>query len=257
MTNYKAPFIYDDIKVMPNIYNAARQLQTGTDQSTWVFKSPKKVNNSSFTSDNWSTVYIDTSNSNQLCGESRSTYDMDLFNRRLWQTVSLTPGHYRFSIQSGRYFSPYLSRIVVCDGDSILDNSEIESALASEFLSKNTSVEFDVAADGTPISLGILYNLPPSSSYEVDIKAFVLERISAEAQEADGVKDAYDAVGKGLLDNISGERGGIRVVSDDIIELKIYTAAGQCVFNEYVSGNRQIKLAPGIYIANGKKVKVG
>ena len=85
----------------------------------------------------------------------------------------------------------------------------------------------------------------------------MLERISAESQQADGVKDAYDAVDKGVIDNISGERGGIRVVSNDIIDLKIYTADGRCVFNEYVSGNRQIKLAPGIYIANGKKVKVG
>ena len=257
MTNYKAPFIYDDIKVMPNIYDAARQLQTGTDKSTWVFKSPKKVENRTFTSDNWSTVYVNSSDSYQLCGESRSPISMDLFNRRLWQTVNLTPGHYRFSIQSGRYFNPYLSRIVVCDGDSIVDNSEIESALASEFLSKATSIEFDVAEDGTPISLGILYNLPNSSTYEIDIKAFVLERISAESQQADGVKDAYDAVDKGVIDNISGERGGIRVVSNDIIDLKIYTADGRCVFNEYVSGNRQIKLAPGIYIANGKKVKVG
>ena len=102
----------------------------------------------------------------------------------------------------------------------------------------------------------MLYNLPESSSYQVDIKAFTLEQITSESQIADGVQSDYDAVSKGMLDNISGTRGGIHIVSNDIIEVKIYTTDGRCVFNEYVSGNKKIRLAPGIYIANGKKVKV-
>ncbi|MBR4782431.1 MAG: PKD domain-containing protein [Bacteroidaceae bacterium] len=252
MTNYKAPFLYNNVKVMPGIYSAACELQTNTAQSTWIFKSPKKV-----TAQDYSSVYVDSNNSYVLSAESRSYGDLgEFYNRRLWQTVNLTPGHYRFSITQGRYFSPYLSQLVVCEGDSIVGNDKIETALASTYLSKNNSVEFDIAEDGTAISLGILYNLPITSSCQVDVKAFTLEKITSESQTADGVQSAYDAVDKGILDNISGTRGAIRVVSDNIIDLKIYTADGRCVFNEYVSGNKRIPLAPGIYVANGKKVKV-
>ena len=251
LTNYKAPFLYNDVKVMPGIYQAARELQTGTAKSTWEFRSPRPINDTDI-----STIYVDTNdNSCVLSGESRSSMG-EFYNRRLWQTVNLGAGHYRFSITSGKYFSPYLTKLVVCDGDSIVDNTKIDEALTSTYLSSNKSLEFDVAEDGTPISLGVLYNLPGSSSYQVDIKAFTLEKITSESQTADGVQSAYDAVSKGVLDNISGTRGGIHIVSNDIIEVKIYTTDGRCVFNEYVSGNKKIRLAPGIYIANGQKVKV-
>ncbi|MBO4730404.1 MAG: hypothetical protein J5593_02910, partial [Bacteroidaceae bacterium] len=251
LTNYKAPFLYNDVKVLPGIYQAARELQTGTAKSTWEFRSPRPINDADI-----STIYVDTyENSCVLSGEARSSMG-DFYNRRLWQTVNLNAGHYRFSITSGRYFSPYLTKLVVCEGDSIVDNTKIDEALTSTYLSSSKSLEFDVAEDGTPISLGVLYNLPSSGSYQVDIKNFTLEQITSESQIADGVQSAYDAVSKGVLDNISGTRGGIHIVSDKIIEVKIYTTDGRCVFNEYVSGNKKIRLAPGIYIANGQKVKV-
>ena len=251
LTNYKAPFLYNNVKVLPGIYDAARELQTGTAKSTWEFRSPRAIDDQ-----NTSTIYVDTNeNSCVLSGESRSNMG-EFYNRRLWQTVNLGAGHYRFSITSGRYFSPYLTKLVICEGDSIVDNTKIDEALTSTYLSSSKSLEFDVAEDGTPISLGVLYNLPESSSYQVDIKAFTLEQITSESQIADGVQSAYDAVSKGVLDNISGTRGGIHIVSNDIIEVKIYTTDGRCVFNEYASGNKKIPLAPGIYIANGQKVKV-
>ena len=250
LTNYKAPFEYNKVHVAPANRKSAFELPTETTTSTWVFRSPELRSNGDL-----STVFVDSLYSYQLYATSSSILG-NFYNKRLWQTVTLPQGHYRFSVSSGRSFQPYISRLVVCDGDSIVGNEDIDKALTSCFLSQSQSLEFDVAEDNTNISLGIVYNLAGSTSCSLAINSFNLYRITSSSQIADGVKSAYDAADKGLIENISGARGGVQVVSNEILELKIYTAAGQCVFNEYVSGNKRIPLAPGIYIANGKKVKV-
>lgn len=249
MTNYKAPFIYNNVSIN-NTFTSAKELQTETEKSTWIFKSPRKVSD-----DITSAVYVDADRQYQL-GAYTSRGFGKIYNQRLYQTVTLPQGHYRFSISSGSTFYPANSKLVVCYGDSIVTNETINEALVSALLSNKTSVEFDVAEDNTNVSLGVLYNIPTSSSYYCLIKEFKLTEISSTSKIADGVSDFYDAVNKGQIGTFSAEVGAVRIVSPEIIEVKIYNTTGQCVFNEYVSGSKRIPLQPGVYVVNGQKLLV-
>jgi len=250
LTNYKAPFLYTENKVNPTYRSSAYELEMGTDKSTWVFKSPVQVSE-----DITRTVFVDASRSYQLYASPAYNFGV-VYNQRLYQTVSLPQGHYKFSISSGNYYYPENSRLVVCFGDSIVDNNNLDLAVAHCYVRNSTELEFDVLEDGTSVSLGVIYNLPESSYNAFGIKQFYLTQYTSTTQVADGVSSAYDAVNKGLLGTFSGEVGALRVVSDDIIDVKIYNTQGQCVYNEYMSGSKRIALPAGIYIANGQKVIV-
>lgn len=251
LTNYKAPFLHTDVLVNKENRKSAYALETETEQSGWIFRSPVVVQQDTLVS----TVYVDTLYSSYLYASSGFNFGK-MSNQRLWQTVSLPEGHYRFAFYEGnKALSPGNSRMVVCLGDSIVGNENIDDALVSCLASKSQMVEFDVPAGGSNVSLGLLYNLVDIPEF-FPVEQFYLYKISATTQIADDVHSAYDAVEKGLLDNISGENGAVRVVSDEPVEVKAYTADGRCVFNQFVSGNKRIPLPAGIYIVNGKKVKV-
>lgn len=249
LTNYKAPFTYNNVQINPNSRSSAYELQTETEKSSWVFKSPIVV------SDNITqAVHVDTYYDSQLFASTAYNFGK-IYNQRLYQTVSLPQGHYKFSITQGSRFYPETSRLVICFGDSIVNNENIEQALASCLLSNSQKLEFDIAEDNTNISLGVLYNMADTYQY-MGIKSFNLIRYTSTTQEADGVGSAYEAVDKGLLGTFSGEVGAIRIVTNDLIDVTIYNTEGQIVFNNYVSGNKRIPMPAGIYIANGQKVIV-
>lgn len=251
LTNYKAPFLHTDVPVNRQYRKSAYALQTGTEQSGWIFRSPVVLQADTLIS----TVYVDTLYSGYLYASSGFNFGR-MSNQRLWQTVSLPEGHYRFAFNEGnKAFSPGNSRIVVCIGDSIVDNANIDNALVSCLASKSRMVEFDVPSGGSNVSLGLLYNMVDIPNF-FPVEQFYLYKITSTTQIADDVHSVYDAVEKGLLDNVSGENGAVRVVSNEPMEVKAYTAGGRCVFNQFVSGNKRIPLPAGIYIVNGKKVKV-
>ena len=249
LTNYKAPFLSDGTPVTTS-RKGAKQLLTETDNSTWVFDSPRQVDDNTI-----STVFVDSLMDNTLCATTR--YDLGtIYNKRLYQTVTLPQGHYIFKLNKGATFSPQNSRLVVCYGDTIVNNQTIDDALASCLLSDKSQLEFDVIDDNTNISLGMILNLSSDNSYTMYVKSFALYNVTSSTQIADGVGDAYDALDKGLIGTFSGEVGALRIVSNETISVAVYNVGGQCVFNEYVSGNKRIPLAPGVYFANGHKVVV-
>ena len=251
LTNYKSPFLRTNECVNVEYRKSAYALQTETEQSAWIFRSPVVLKADTLIS----TVYVDGVYDNNLYVSSGFNFGR-MINQRLWQTVSLPQGHYRFTFTPGNAaFTPGQSRIVVSFGDTIPDNADISNALASSLIEQNRIVEFDVPEGGTNVSLGLLFNLNDVPEF-FHVKEFQLYKVSSTTQLADDVRSAYDAVKKGLLDNITGDNGGIRVVSDEPMEVKIYSADGRCVFNQYVSGNKRVSLPAGLYIANGKKVKV-
>ncbi len=251
LTNYKAPFLHTGENINKERRKSAYALQTETEQSGWIFRSPVVLKADTLIS----TVYVDTLYDSNLYASSGFNFGI-MKNQRLWQTVSLPEGHYRFTFTPGnRTYSPDRSRLVVCFGDTIVDNDNIDHALTSTLIDQSRIAEFDVKAGGSNVSLGIIYNLTDVPAF-FPISEFSLYRISSSTQIADDVHSAYDAVNKGLLDNISGENGAIRVVSDEPTEVKIYTVDGRCVFNQFVSGNKRIPMPAGLYIANGKKIKV-
>ncbi len=77
-----------------------------------------------------------------------------------------------------------------------------------------------------------------------------------EEMDADGITHIYDAVKAGVAGKYAGLRGAIRLVMEKKEDVRIYNAAGQCVFNDVVEGVHCIPFEPGTYIVNGIKVMV-
>ncbi len=74
--------------------------------------------------------------------------------------------------------------------------------------------------------------------------------------DADGLTHIYDAVKAGVAGKFAGGRGTIRMVMETKENVRIYNAAGQCVFNDLVEGVHYIPFEPGVYVVNGTKVVV-
>ncbi len=248
LTNYKAPFLTNGHRLGDDD-EGGLELLAGTTNSTWVIRTPPATPGVAVQS-----LYVDSLQDGCLVFDSEYSDGMTV-NKRLYQTVTLPQGHYRFAIETARPFNPQGSWMVVCYGDTIVETETVSDALASCMLNESTSLDFDVINDGAEVSLGLVANLASVGS-GMSIRSFGLMRISSASQSADGINDAYDALNKGTIGNFIGECGALRIVSDVTLDVKIYNAWGQCVFNEYFSGNRRIPLPPGVYIANGTKVVV-
>lgn len=254
LTNYRKPFIFD--KEAVNNTNTTRflKLRTGAENSTW------QIENAVQTTDNIITgAYVDAQRSyDLLVTTGNNSFSESLSNHKLYQTVTLPAGTYCFSATSTRTGATPNCYLAVNLGKGLPDQDNIENCLASTPIydanssSYTATVEF-LLNEETEVSLGVLYSL---SNAMLDISAFKLEKKPVNIIDADGIAGIGDAVKRGVQAPISAERGGIRVVSDDIITLKIYDLQGRCVLNEYVSGNRLIPMPVGIYIANGVKVAV-
>lgn len=74
--------------------------------------------------------------------------------------------------------------------------------------------------------------------------------------DADGLTSLQNAVAEGAQPAITGGNGVIRFVMTEPTEVFIYTADGQLIFRDTIDGTHYLPFQPGIYIANGKKVKV-
>lgn len=248
LTNRKAPFLNDGKSVADGC-KGMLGLLTGSVNSTWVLDEPTAA-----AGDIPNKPYVDSLQNGCLAFDTEYLEE-PIANRRLYQTITLPQGHYRFSVGAAKTFYPQGSRLVVCYGDTLVKNETIDEALATCMLAESTSLDFDVIRDNMNVSLGLIANIN-ENGLGMRINSFSLAQISAASQSADGVSDAYDALAKGKTGHFVGERGALRIVSGETIDVKIYNAQGQCVLNEYFSGNRRIALPPGVYIANGTKVVV-
>lgn len=255
LTNYRKPFLYNNVTVNNTGSSRFLQLRTGTDNSTWVLENAVQTGENIITG-----AYVDSRKSYDLMVMTGSNSFSDtLTNHKLYQTVTLPAGIYCLTVNTTSSGATNNCYLAVNIGEGLPDLENIDQCLASVSLydasskTYNPTIEFMLTED-TEVSLGVLYNL--TGAAELDISAFKLEQKAVNTIEADGIAGIADAVKRGVKAPISAERGGIRVVTDDMIELKVYDLQGRCVLNEYVSGNRLIPMPVGIYVANGVKLAV-
>lgn len=83
------------------------------------------------------------------------------------------------------------------------------------------------------------------SFYVVDSEEDLVNRVTA------GINDI--TVGKNAL-VVNGTQGVLTLASEDSTPVKVYTSAGQLVWQGNVQGTTTISLSTGVYIVNGKKV---
>ena len=250
LTNYRRPFRNTGKTVHPKYPTRFLELETGTANSAWVLKNEVRDG------DVVTGAHVDTQKNYDLVVETQWTdFASQISNHILYQTPTLPTGMYRFTAvadPNNGGFNAGTSKIVATDGDTLCNIVNIEQAIAQAPLSDG-SIEFVVNKEG-PVSLGIIYVM--SGYQSAPIREFKLERMAMEIVEGNGETSVKDAVRSGKQKAISTERGGLRVVSDQPIEVKVYDAAGQCLWNELMSGSKHIPLPKGIYIVNGEKISV-
>ena len=250
LTNYKAPFLYDE-NTQVNTFRNNRfyALQTGTEKSTWQVANPT-IEDGTTTG-----VHVDKDDDYGFtCTTGYYAFSYALNNHRVWQTVTLPAGKYTFCEEASTHVSDYSkSQLVVCIGNELSTSDNIANSLGHTPLTGADSITFVLGAP-TEVSLGVLYNTNSYMRYV--ISSFRLMRQNIDVVQADGETSIYDAVNNGHAKVITPKQGGILVATQTKQNFRIYTLDGRCVLNEDIHGVHFIPMEPGVYVCNGEKFQV-
>ena len=232
LTNYKNPYLTASGTVNPNNSSRFLRLAMRTNRSKW--QDANAIVNGNITTG----AHIDTSHHSDIQFETQwSGFATPLLDYRLWQAVTLPAGRYTFSITPGDVDDMQTSRLVVCEGSTMVSDAECEEKAIAWCKLIDGSVNF-MLEEEKEVSLGIIVNLTGQSSF--GINAFKLEGVTIEPLIPTGIDEIY--YGQQTTDN--GQRT---------------TDNGQC----YDLAGRRIStsqpfnfstLQKGVYIINGKKI---
>ncbi|MBO7068128.1 MAG: PKD domain-containing protein [Bacteroidaceae bacterium] len=233
LTNYKNPYLTASGTVNSNNSSRFLRLAMKTTKSKW--QDANAIISGGITTG----AHIDTSHHNDIQFETQwSGFATPLLDYRLWQAVTLPAGRYQFSITPGDVDDMQTSRLVACEGKTMVSDAECEQkALAWSKLAEGT-ISFSLAEE-TEVSLGIIVNLTGQSSF--GINAFKLEGVTIEPltpTEPDGIMEVKS-------EGVKKEKSATA----------IYDLSGRLVGNgKWRMENGQLK--PGIYIIGGEKVVI-
>jgi hypothetical protein len=178
-------------------------------------------------------AHIDTSHHSDIQFETQwSGFATPLLDYRLWQAVTLPAGKYNFSITPGDVDDMQTSRLVACEGSTMVSDAECEEKAIAWCKLTDGSISFTLDEE-KEVSLGIIVNLTGQSSF--GINAFKLEGITIEPL----IPTRIDEIKNEELKN-KNENGAV------------YNLAGQMVNSKWSKVND--KLPKGVYIVNGKKI---
>ena len=225
LTNYKNPFITASGTVNPNNSSRFLRLAMRTTRSKW--QDAKAIVKNNITTG----AHIDTSHHSDIQFETQwSGFATPLLDYRLWQAVTLPAGKYRFSITPGDVDDMQTSRLVVCEGKTMISDAECEEGAIAWCKLTDGTVNFSLAEE-TEVSLGIIVNLTGQASF--GINAFKLEGVTIEPltpTNPTGINNPREEVQSPAVLNVQS----------------IYDLQGRKVANS--------QLKKGIYIQDGKKI---
>ncbi len=218
LTNYKNPFITTSGSVNPN--NSSRFLALAMRSSRSKWKDANAVVSGGITTG----AHIDTQHKNDITFETTwSGFATPLLNYKLWQSVKLPAGKYKFSVTFGDGNDAQESRLVVCKGTTMINDSKCESDAIAWCKLVEGSLEF-ILNEETTVSLGIIVNLTGQASF--NINAFKLEGV------------AYETL--------------TPVIPTGITVVTPADTAPRNIYN--ISGKRLKEVQKGINIVDGKKI---
>ena len=249
LTNYKNPYITASGTVNPNNSNRFLKLAMRTSRSKW--QDANAIVNGNITTG----AHIDTSHHNDIQFETQwSGFATPLLDYRLWQAVTLPAGRYIFSITPGDVDDMQTSRLVVCEGGTMVSDAECEEKAIAWCKLIDGSVNFTLDEE-MEVSLGIIVNLTGQASF--GINAFKLEGVTIEPLIPTGLSDLKE----------SKDSKDLRNLKDGIYDLsgrRISAEANSSFFSDSLEQRRALKarstlhssLKKGIYIMNGNKVVI-
>ena len=121
LTNYKNPYITASGTVNPNNSSRFLKLAMRTSRSKWQDANAIVKGNST------TGAHIDTSHHNDIQFETQwSGFATPLLDYRLWQAITLPAGRYRFSIVPGDVDDMQTSRLVACEGSTMVSDAACE-----------------------------------------------------------------------------------------------------------------------------------
>ena len=236
LTNYKNPFITSSGTVNPN--NSSRFLRLAMKTSTSKWQDANAVVSGNITTG----AHIDTSHHNDIQFETQwSGFATPLLDYRLWQAVTLPAGKYRFSITPGDVDDMQASRLVVCQGNTMVSDAECEEKALAWCKLVDGTVSFTLAEE-TQVSLGIIVNLTGQSSF--GINAFKLEGVSIEPITPEDPTGIHSPTFNDQWSMFNVQRSMLN-------EKGVYDLSGRMVNVQCSTFNG---LKKGVYIINGKKL---
>lgn len=226
LTNYKNPYILASGTVNPNNSSRFLKLAMRTSRSKW--QDANAIVKGNITTG----AHIDTSHHSDIQFETQwSGFATPLLDYRLWQAVTLPAGKYSFSITPGDVDDMQTSRIVACEGSTMVSDAECEEKALAWNKLVDGAISFTLEEE-KEVSLGIIVNLTGQSSF--GINAFKLEGVTIEPIMP------TDPTGIRTIDNGQSTAGN----ETDAV----YDLSGRRV------GAKATK--KGVYIVNGKKIVV-
>ena len=173
LTNYKNPFITASGTVNPTDGNRFLRLLMKNYRSRW--QDANAITSGSITTG----AHIDTAHRSDITFETKwSGFATPLLDYRLWQAVTLPAGRYRFSVTFSDGNDAQTSRLVVCEGKTMISDAACEEEAIAWCKLVDGSLNFTLSEE-TEVSLGIIVNLTGQASF--GISAFKLEGVSYEA----------------------------------------------------------------------------
>ena len=172
LTNYKNPYLTASGTVNSNNSSRFLKLQMRTSRSKW--QDANAIVKNGITTG----AHIDTSHHSDIQFETQwSGFATPLLDYRLWQAVTLPAGRYQFSITPGDVDDMQSSRLVACEGSTMVSDADCEEQALAWCPLASGSISFELAEE-TEVSLGIIVNLTGQSSF--GINAFKLEGLTIE-----------------------------------------------------------------------------
>lgn len=172
LTNYKNPFITASGTVNPNDANRFLRLLMKNYRSRW--QDANAITSGSITTG----AHIDTAHRSDITFETKwSGFATPLLDYRLWQAVTLPAGRYKFSVTFSDGNDAQTSRLVVCEGKTMISDAYCEEGAIAWCKLVDGSLTFTLNEE-TEVSLGIIVNLTGQASF--GISAFKLEGVSYE-----------------------------------------------------------------------------
>ncbi|MBO4551470.1 MAG: DUF5013 domain-containing protein, partial [Bacteroidaceae bacterium] len=222
LTNYKNPYLTASGTVNSNNSSRFLKLQMRTSRSKW--QDANAIVKNGITTG----AHIDTSHHSDIQFETQwSGFATPLLDYRLWQAVTLPAGRYQFSITPGDVDDMQSSRLVACEGSTMVSDADCEEQALAWCPLASGSISFSLEEE-TEVSLGIIVNLTGQSSF--GINAFKLEGVTIEPLEPEdptGINEVNEN------DNLNVNKG-------------VYDLSGRKVANPQ----------KGIYIKDGNKVLI-
>lgn len=248
LTNTKAPFRHSDTKVnTTNYITRFYELEQGTKESAWIVENTLTENN--VTTGTHVDTYYD---SNLTCTTGDLGFANTINDQRTYQTITLPAGRYRLTVTpNAKTFSESGSYIVVNEGDTLIGNATLSSALAYGQLN-DKQIEFDITEDNMTVSLGFIFNL--TNNRAVAIQEITLTQIPYEyinAEDPDGFADTPVSTTDAAY---TVEPNGIRCTGRGAVQ--ITTIGGIRLRTGLCAPGALIRLPKGLYIVNGQKIDI-